>query len=113
MKTGNILILLLTMAFLLLSSCGPSPEEIATQTASAWTSTPVPPTSTPTPTPVPYDLTISVEDLEGNIITDAEEFDEIILVVNGTDCETYYEMEFNICEKPGLYTLSSRKSKLV
>ncbi len=72
MKSRTILILLLTTAFLLLSSCGPSPEEIATQTASAWTSTPVPPTSTPTPTPVPYNLTISVEDLEGNIISGAD-----------------------------------------
>ncbi len=75
MKTRITLILMITMAFLLLSSCGPTPEEIATQTASAWTSTPVStstPTSTPTPTPIPYDLSLNVVDAEGNQINEAQ-----------------------------------------
>lgn len=42
---------------ILLSACGPSPEELAAtsaaQTAAAATNTPVPPTVTPTPTPTP------------------------------------------------------------
>ncbi len=41
--------------FLLIASCGPSPEEIATMTAAAWTATPTI-TPSPTPTPIPYDL---------------------------------------------------------
>lgn len=48
----------------LLSACGPTAEEIATQTAAAWTSTPTP-TLTPSPTPIPYDLTVLVTDIEG------------------------------------------------
>ncbi|MFZ5910624.1 MAG: carboxypeptidase regulatory-like domain-containing protein [Chloroflexota bacterium] len=56
---------------LLLSGCGPSPEEIATMTASAWTPTP-PPTSTPVPTPIPYDLTVTVTDETGAPIPGAE-----------------------------------------
>jgi len=71
MKTRITLILLLTMALLLLSSCGPTPEEIATQTASAWTSTPVPPTNTPTPTPIPFDVIVSIVDSNGSPISDA------------------------------------------
>jgi hypothetical protein len=53
---------------LLLSACGPSPEQVATLTAAAWTPTPRP-TATPlptfTPTPIPYDLTVSVVDEAG------------------------------------------------
>lgn len=70
-KQKKFHISLLFLGMLLITACGLSPEEIATQTASAWTSTPVPPTSTPTPTPVPYDLTISVEDSGGNRISNA------------------------------------------
>lgn len=59
---------------LLVAACGPSPEEIAQQTAAAktaealtWT-----PTPQPTATPVPYDLQIDVVDAEGNSIPDAK-----------------------------------------
>ena len=59
-RTLVFLVLMIT----LLAACGPSPEEIATQTASAWTETPLPtntatvtptftPTSTSTPTVIP------------------------------------------------------------
>lgn len=54
----------------LIASCGPTEEEIATMTASAWTPTPTP-TVTPSPTPMPYDLTVTVTDAEGNPITGA------------------------------------------
>jgi len=65
-------IIILVFVFMLVG-CGPSPEEIATQTASAWTLTPSPtntptltPTLTPTntPTPIPFDLTVSVIDAD-------------------------------------------------
>ena len=59
------------LLIILLVACGPSPEQIATQTASAWTATPNP-TSTPvptfTPTPVPYDLSVYVKDKDGNLV---------------------------------------------
>lgn len=42
---------------LILVSCGPSPEAIATMTASVWTPTPLP---TPTATPLPYNAAIDV-----------------------------------------------------
>src|SRR5512143_3934343 len=47
---------------IMVSSCGPTADEIATMTASAWTPTPVP---TPTATPIPYDLTVHVMDGSG------------------------------------------------
>ena len=52
---------------LLIVSCGPSAEEIATMTASAWTQTPTPtprPPS-PTPTPIPIDVTVTIIDERG------------------------------------------------
>ena len=62
------------VVILLVASCGPSPEQIATMTASAWTATPKP-TSTTTPTltltPIPYDLTVSVVDEAGTPIMGA------------------------------------------
>lgn len=62
------------ITILLLVSCGPSPEQIATMTASAWTSTP-PPTNTPVPTatstPVPYDLAVTIVDESGAPISGA------------------------------------------
>ena len=61
MKSITLFAFTLTFAFLI-AACGPSAEEIATQTADAWTPTPQP---TSTPTPVPYDLTLKVEDQEG------------------------------------------------
>lgn len=55
---------------IILSACGPSPEELAVtsaaETAAAASSTPIPPTvtptltPTPTPTPVPYDLSVLI-----------------------------------------------------
>jgi len=62
----QIVIGMLIILGLLISSCGPSPEAIATMTASACTPTPLP---TPTPTPVPYGLTINVKDEEGNPVS--------------------------------------------
>jgi hypothetical protein len=59
---------------LLISGCGPSAEQIATQTASAWTPTPPPtaiPTATATATPIPYDLTVAVVDEAGAPIAGA------------------------------------------
>jgi hypothetical protein len=59
---------------LLLAACGPSAEQIATQTASAWTPTPMPtatPVPTLTPTPVPFDLTVSVVDEAGAALAGA------------------------------------------
>lgn len=56
--------------FLLIASCGPSPEEIATMTAAAWTATPTI-TPSPTPTPIPYDMTVKVTDADGNPIAGA------------------------------------------
>ncbi len=47
---------------LVLSACGPSPEEIATMTAASWTATPLP---TATPTPVLYNLSLTVVDPDG------------------------------------------------
>jgi len=62
--------LLLMLFCILLSACGPSPEELAAtsaaQTAAAATNTPIPPTITPTPTPthtptpVPYDFSLLI-----------------------------------------------------
>jgi hypothetical protein len=57
-----------------LAACGPSAEQIATQTASAWTPTPIPtatPVPTLTPTPLPYDLTVSVVDEAGAAVAGA------------------------------------------
>lgn len=70
MKTKSFLILVVWLAMIVVS-CGPSPEQVATMTASAWTPTPKPtstPTATPTSTPIPYDLTVRVTDTEGNPI---------------------------------------------
>lgn len=53
----------LVIVALLIASCGPSAEEIATMTAAAWTPTPVP---TATATPIPYDLTVKITDQDGN-----------------------------------------------
>lgn len=69
---------------LLLSACGPSPEQVATMTASAWTPTPKP-TATPlptfTPTPIPYDLTIFVVDEAGAPVEGAS----IVFPESGSD----------------------------
>lgn len=67
----NIIRLALGGLILILVSCGPSPEEIATMTAAAWTPTPIPPTQTPTPTPIPFDLTVTVLDESGTPVTGA------------------------------------------
>lgn len=53
------LFLLIILPFLVVG-CGPSPEEIATQTAAAWTATPTQ-TNTPMPTPVPPTATPTVK----------------------------------------------------
>lgn len=79
MKT--VIRLVLGGMFLLLVSCGPSAEEIATMTASAWTPTPIPPTSTPVPTPIPIDLTVTVTDGSGGVIAGAN----IIFPESGSD----------------------------
>jgi hypothetical protein len=68
MKSLFVRLSIFLVVTLLISSCGPSPEQIATMTASAWTATPKPtstPTPTLTPTPIPYDLTVSVVDEAG------------------------------------------------
>jgi len=57
-----------TSVVLLLVSCGPSPEQIATMTAAAWTPTPPP---TPTATPIPYDLGVSIVDEAGSPVPGA------------------------------------------
>jgi len=65
----QLFFIILLTAVLLVASCGPSAEEVATMTAAAWTPTPLP-TATPTftPTPIPYDLTVNVVDQDGNPI---------------------------------------------
>lgn len=56
---STLALLSVLISVLLISGCGPSEEEIATQTAAAWTPTPtktptpVPPTATPTLVPSP------------------------------------------------------------
>jgi hypothetical protein len=58
-----------TSAFLiLLSGCGPSPEESAIMTQESWTPTPQP---TPTATPIPYDLIVHIFDENGGPIPEA------------------------------------------
>lgn len=60
-----------------LTGCGTSPEEVATQTAVAWTATPPLPTATstaipsPTATLVPYNMSLTVKNANGEPITDA------------------------------------------
>ncbi len=71
----QIFFAILLIAVLLLASCGPSVEEVATMTAAAWTATPMPtatPTLTPTPTPIPIDVTVKVTDQDGNPISGAK-----------------------------------------
>ena len=75
MKQLFFAILLATV--LLMASCGPSAEEVATMTAEAWTATPLPtatPTLTPTPTPIPFDVTVKITDQDGNPIPGAAWF---------------------------------------
>ncbi len=50
---------------ILMASCGPSAEEIATMTASAWTPTPTQTPIPPSPTPLPIDVTVTVMDESG------------------------------------------------
>ncbi len=72
MKQIFFAILLTTV--LLLASCGPSAEEVATMTAAAWTPTPQPTatsTLTPTATPIPFDVTAKITDQDGNPIPGA------------------------------------------
>jgi hypothetical protein len=80
MKSLFVRLSIFLVVTLLIPSCGPSPEQIATMTASAWTATPKPtstptstltPTPTFTPTPIPYDLTVSVMDEAGAPIVSA------------------------------------------
>jgi hypothetical protein len=77
MKSLLVRLSIFLVVTLLIASCGPSPEQIATMTASAWTptpkptATPVPPTVTPSPTPVPYDLTVTIVDEAGAPIAGA------------------------------------------
>ena len=59
MKEKKLKILLVSLFVVLLISCGPSEEAIATMTAAAWTPTPLP---TATPTPIPYGLKVKVMD---------------------------------------------------
>lgn len=74
LKRNRWIILSAIIIVVLLTNCGPSPEEQAATeaalTAAAATSTPTVtptftptpiPTSTPTPTPIPYDLTVLVK----------------------------------------------------
>jgi hypothetical protein len=85
-KIFRIELALLLLA-IILSACGPSPEELvatsAAETAAAATSTPtITPTSTstPTPTPIPYDLSVLVTGEDSAPIEGAkvylEEFDD-------------------------------------
>ncbi|MFL7870374.1 MAG: carboxypeptidase-like regulatory domain-containing protein, partial [Anaerolineales bacterium] len=70
----RIFLAILLAAILLIASCGPSAEEVATMTAAAWTATPSPtatPTLTPTATPIPYDVTVKIIDQDGNPIPGA------------------------------------------
>jgi len=66
MKPIIKLVLLSICIIFVLSACGPSEEAIATMTASVWTPTPEP---TLTPTPVPYDLEVTLQDTDGNPVT--------------------------------------------
>ncbi|GJQ35637.1 MAG: hypothetical protein JETCAE01_16470 [Anaerolineaceae bacterium] len=52
-------------SLILMASCGPSAEEIATMTASAWTPTPTQTPIPPSPTPLPIDVTVTVMDESG------------------------------------------------
>ena len=77
MKRLPVCLMVILPLVLLAAACGPSPEEVATQTAAAWTdtpeptATPVPPTETPTATPVPIDLTAKILDEQGNPVAGA------------------------------------------
>ena len=77
MKRLPVCLMVILPFGLLIAACGPSPEEIATQTAAAWTATPepsatpVPPTETPTSTPVPIDLTAKIMDEQGDPVAGA------------------------------------------
>lgn len=69
MKGKIFKIILITSVVILLISCGPSEEAIATMTAAAWTPTPLP---TPTPTPMPYSVSIKVVDAKGAALQGAK-----------------------------------------
>jgi len=74
MKRLPVCLMVILPFGLFIAACGPSPEEIATQTAAAWTPTPVPtetPLPTATPTPVPIDLTAKIVDEQGSPIAGA------------------------------------------
>ena len=79
--TQKILLLLL---FTLLAACGPSEEEIATQTAAAWTPTPTKTnTPPPTPTPLPPTETPTPEpSLTPQPVGDAPPIEEILELTN-------------------------------
>jgi len=82
MKGKIFKILLITSVVILLISCGPSEEAIATMTAAAWTPTPLP---TATPTPIPYGVKVKVMDESKNPISVAfvrlvEAGDEVLAV---------------------------------
>ncbi|KAA3644242.1 MAG: carboxypeptidase regulatory-like domain-containing protein [Chloroflexi bacterium] len=72
MKKTKYAVVILLATYL--TACGPSAEEIKSMTEAAYTDTPMPtstPEPTPTPTPIPYDLTVSVQNVEGNAIPGA------------------------------------------
>ena len=74
MKRLPVCLMVILPFGLLMAACGPSPEEIATQTAAAWTPTPEPtvtPLPTATATPVPIDLTAKIVDEQGSPIAGA------------------------------------------
>ena len=82
MNDKKLKILLVSLLVVLLISCGPSEEAIATMTAAAWTPTPLP---TATPTPIPYGLKVKVMDESSNPISLAyvhlvEAGDEVLAV---------------------------------
>ena len=62
MKRGTICLACALVLLLLLVGCGPSEEEIMQMTAAAAT-------ATPEPTPIPYDVTISVKDTDGQLVS--------------------------------------------
>ncbi len=82
MNEKKLKVLLVSLLVILLISCGPSEEAIATMTDAAWTPTPLP---TATPTPIPYGLKVKVMDESNNPITLAyvhlaEAGDEVLAV---------------------------------
>lgn len=102
---------ILCFILLVVDSCGPSEEAIATMTASAWTPTPLP-TAVPTSTPIPYNLDVAITDEENNPLPYAsilfEELGEILYSVNEQSVAQFLNLPGELvsleCSAPGYFS---------